>query len=277
MSIAGGLYRALLRGYDLGCTTIQLFTRNATRWKANPLVPEEVSLFKRTRQTTGIDPLVAHGSYLVNLASPDAGILERSRDALIEEVRRAGQLGIPFLVIHPGSHRGTGEKTGLRRIVESFNRICAEADSSNVSILLETTAGQGNTVGYRFEHLKEIIDGVRWPSRFGVCLDTCHVFAAGYGLSSEAEYRRTFDEFDSILGLDLLRVIHVNDSAGGPGKRLDRHTHIGRGSIGIDAFRMLMKDERFSRVPKILETPKGKPGDQWDRRNLALLAELARK
>ena len=275
VSIAGGFHRALHRGRDLGCATIQIFTRNAVRWQTREIRKAEIATFREARSETGIAPVIAHDAYLINPASPDRGILERSRAALIEEIERASLLSLPYLVVHPGSHRGAGEETGLKRLADSLNHVCDKVGECGIEILIETSAGQGNVLGYRFEQLKTVIDRLKHPSRFGVCFDTCHVFSAGYDLRTEDSYARTMSEFDHIVGLDLIRVIHLNDSLGDLGERLDRHTHIGEGRIGTTGFRLLIQDGRFHRVPKIIETPKEDAGGDLDKRNLKLLRSYA--
>ncbi len=217
---------------------------------------------------------MAHDSYLINLSAQDASILRKSRESFIEEIKRCELLGIPFLNFHPGSHMGAGEEEGIKRIIESLNDAHAQTLGTRVMSVLETTAGQGSAIGYRFEHLRRIIEGVDDPNRMGVCLDTCHVFAAGYDISTEQGYRRTMEEFDAIIGLGRLVAIHVNDSKKPLGSRIDRHEHIGRGAIGKSGFRSLMRDERLAGVPKILETPKGEDLRE-DRMNLNLLRKLA--
>ena len=274
VSIGGGLHKAFLIAQKIGCTTIQIFTKNATRWQVNPLQQKEIEQFRNAWSASGITPVVAHDSYLINLGSPKDALLQKSREALLVELQRCEQLQIPYLVMHPGSHVGSGEEEGLKRIVESFDSIHAQTDGFTTQILIETTAGQGTNLGYRFEHLATILDRVRESDRLGVCLDTCHVFAAGYELRTEEGYHKTFEAFDKMIGLEQLRVIHVNDSQKGLRSRVDRHCNIGQGEIGLAGFRLLMNDARFDTVPKILETPKAGDPIASDRENLRILREL---
>jgi len=276
MSIGGGIWKALERGKELGCDTVQIFTKNARSWRAKPLSQEEVALFRRTQQSTGIEPVVAHDTYLINLASPKDDLYEKSIEALQTELERAQALGIPYMVMHPGAHMGSGEEEGLYRISRALNLIHQRAPDLKVMVLLETTAGQETNLGWRFEHLARIIEMLEEDWRVGVCFDTCHVFAAGYDICSDEGYRRTFEEFDEVIGLERLKVIHLNDSKAPCGSRIDRHEHIGRGKIGLEAFRRLLTDDRFAELPFIIETPKGQSpqGEDWDRVNLRLLRSL---
>jgi deoxyribonuclease-4 len=275
MSISEGLYKAFLRGKEVGCTTIQIFTKNSNQWKVKDLTEEEILKFKEAQKETGISPVVAHDSYLINLGSPDRELLQKSREAFLVELKRCDQLDIPYLVMHPGSHVGAGESEGIRCIVESLNWALEKTPGSRVMILLENTAGQGTNLGYRFEHLAEILERVEEKPRFGVCLDTCHTLAAGYDIRTEQGYQRTLEEFDRIVGLSKVKVIHFNDSKKGLGCRVDRHEHIGEGCLGLEAFRCFLKDKRFKGVPKILETPKDKKNEaESDRKNLNRLREL---
>ena len=276
MSIAGGVARALWRGVETGCDVIQIFTKNAMQWRANPLTQDDSAAFFKARQETGIRPIAAHGSYLINLASPDDSLYERSQEALWEEMLRAEALELPYLVIHPGSPRGGGEEEGIDRIARAINLIHHQGAGIKVMILMETTAGQGTTLGYRFEHFARIIGRIEEEERVGVCLDTCHIFAAGYDISTPEGYEATLEEFDRVIGLARLKVIHLNDSKAAAGTRVDRHEHIGKGSLGLDAFRRLLQDPRLAHLPFILETPKGKTprGEDWDCVNLRVLREL---
>jgi len=273
MSIAGGVGRAVDRGVEVGCDTIQIFTKNSNQWRARPISDEEVAGFKEKLEESGIDPVVAHDSYLINLASPDPGLLERSRNAFLEEMNRAEALGIPYLVMHPGSHKGSGVDVGLRTIAESFDRLHEQTVGFRLMVLLETTAGQGTNLGFTFEHLRRIIDMTAEGGRLGVCLDTCHAFTAGYDITSRNGYEKMWEEFDSEIGLDRLKVIHLNDSKKDLGSRVDRHEHIGKGTLGLEPFRMLVNDERLREIPMILETPKG-PDYAEDKENLATLRNL---
>ena len=274
MSIAGGLHLALVRGKELGCRTIQIFTKNANQWKARELTPEEVAEFNRQKKEIQIWPVVAHDSYLINLGAPDEGRLQKSRESFLMEMQRTEVLGLPYLITHPGAHLDAGEKEGLKRIAESINWLHKRTEGFKMRILLETTAGQGTNLGYRFEHFSAIIDMIEDARRLGFCFDTCHTFAAGYDLRTRDAYDKTMEEFDRVLGLERLQVFHLNDSKKDLGSRIDRHEHIGKGTIGLDAFRFLLNDPRFTQLPKILETPKGKDMTE-DRMNLAVLESLA--
>ncbi len=276
MSIAGGMHRALERGHVIACETIQVFTKNANRWKAKALTSTDVEKFKRTRVKTGIRSVVAHDSYLINIASPDEKIYEKSVEALKDELERTELLDIPYLVMHPGSHMGQGEKEGLLQISSALNRIHLELPDNRVRILLETTAGQGTNLGYKFEQLALIMDMTKEGERLGVCLDTCHIFASGYDIRTKRAYLETMDEFDKTVGLGRLFVIHLNDSKKELGSHVDRHEHIGKGFIGIDGFAFIINDSRLAHLPGILETPKekGPDGVDMDVTNLKVLSEL---
>ncbi len=272
VSTAGGLHLACGRGKELGCDAIQIFTKNERQWSAKPLSDAEADAFKKARRECGIRWAFAHDTYLINLASPDRAAWRKSVDAFRVELERCEKLGLEFLVTHPGSPGASGEEAGIERVADALNEIHGRTAGFSARILLETTAGQGTTLGWRFEQMRAIADRVKERGRLGICLDTCHVFAAGYDLSTEAGYERTMEEFDGVLGLRNLRAIHLNDSKRGLGSRVDRHEHIGRGAIGREAFRRLMRDPRFREVPKVLETPKE---GGMDAVNLRLLRRLA--
>jgi deoxyribonuclease-4 len=276
MSIRGGLDKAVLRGRSSGCQVIQLFTRNANRWAATPLSPSEIEAFLHARDETSVRPVASHDSYLINLASPKEEAREKSRLALLEEMKRAAALEIPCVVMHPGSHMGSGEGKGLRRVSQALNRVLDATAQSDVALLLETTAGQGTGLGYRFEHLAEIMAGIEAVERTGVCLDTCHAFAAGYDFRTQGTYSGMMQAFDAVIGLERLKMFHVNDAKGGLGSRIDRHAHLGSGSVGKEGFRLLLNDPRFDGLPFVLETPKGENdrGVDWDLANLAYLKAL---
>lgn len=273
MSIAGGVHTALERGMRIGCTTMQMFVKNNNQWKGKPLTDEDVSTYKNLLSEARIHPIVVHDTYLINLCAVDETILKKSREALTDELNRSEQLGVEYLNFHPGSHMGAGEEEGIKRIAESLNIIHQQTKGYRVKSVIEATAGQGTAIGYRFEHLRRIIDLVEEQNRMAVCIDTCHVFAAGYDIATEKGYEATFKEFDEIVGLDRLVAFHANDSKRELGSRVDRHEHIGKGRIGIEGFRLLMNDERFQRVPKILETPKG-PDMKEDVENMRVLKRL---
>jgi len=275
VSISGGVYKAPERGEKLGCESIQIFSKNQMQWKAKPLTPEDSQKFKEELRKTRIKEVVIHDSYLINLGSPDGEKLQMSRDAFLDEMIRAEILGVKYLVFHPGSHMGKGEEIGLKLIAESLNILIDKAkEASNVMLLLETTAGQGSNLGYKFEHLKFIMDQVEKKERLGVCFDTAHAFEAGYDISTEEGYERTFKEFDNIIGLEKLKVFHLNDSKTPLGSHIDRHEHIGEGMIGLKAFELLVNDERFKNHPMILETP---GGEKYYEYNLKVLRGLVRK
>jgi deoxyribonuclease-4 len=274
MSIAGGVDRAVTLGQEVGCVTIQIFTKSSNQWGAKPLTEEEIERFGANRAKYGIDPVVAHDSYLINLASPDReGLLAKSREAFLVEMARAEALAIPYLVMHPGSHLGAGVEEGLRTVAESFDWLFSRTENFELLILLETTAGQGTNLGFSFEQLRKIIDTVDDGGRFGVCLDTAHVFAAGYDIATREGYENTMEEFDRIIGLDRLKAVHLNDSKKDLASRVDRHEHIGKGTLGLEPFRLLLNDARFEGLPMILETPKG-PDYAEDKENLAVLRSL---
>lgn len=274
MSIAGGLELAPLRGRQVGCETIQLFTKSNRQWRAKRLTDREVEAFQANLAATGIGPVVAHDCYLVNLAAPRRAVRERSVGAFRIELERAERLGIPYLVTHPGSHGGAGEAEGIRRVAEALNVLHAALPSFRVQVLLETTAGQGTSLGYRFEQLAEILARTERADRVGICLDTCHVFAAGYDLRTPDGYRKTLKDLDACLGLPRLKAIHLNDSKGALGSRVDRHEHVGKGRLGLEAFRRLLNDPALRGIPMILETPKDDDFVKADRRNLTRLRRL---
>ncbi len=274
MSIAGGMEKAPLRGDEVGCDTIQVFTKSNRQWRAKPLTEQEVNAFRTNLAATGIGPVVAHDCYLINLAAPAASVWKQSVAAFRDEMERAERLGIPYLVTHPGAHLGAGEAEGIARVAEALNALHAALPDLALMVLLETTAGQGTSLGHRFEELAAILERMEARERLGICLDTCHLFAGGYELRTPAGYARTMQELHACVGTDRVKAIHVNDSKGGLGSRVDRHAHIGEGALGLPAFRLLLNDRRFRRVPMILETPKDGDGGVADRRNLARLRRL---
>jgi len=257
MSIAGGVHMAIERGCSIGCTAMQMFVKNNMQWFARPLDHGEIRRFLEHRQRREL-AIFAHANYLINLAATNPQFHANSLSALSEELTRADQLELPFLVLHPGAHLGAGEEAGLTKIIASIDKVFRKIPKMKTKIALETTAGQGSSVGHRFEHLAHIIGNVREPQRLCVCLDTAHVFAAGYDIASAAATKKTFREFDHVIGLDRLAAVHVNDSKTARASRVDRHEHIGKGQIGLDAFRFIMRDRRFRKIPKVLETPKGR-------------------
>jgi deoxyribonuclease-4 len=275
MSIAGGCHNALLAAQAHDCETVQLFTKSSNQWAARKLSDDDVKTFRQTLQRSGLRCPTAHDSYLINLASPVDTLYRRSIEAFVIELERAERLGLHYLVTHPGAHVDSGEEAGLARVAQALDEVHARCPGFQVQVLLETTAGQGSTLGHRFEHLARILELVHAPERLGVCLDTCHVFAAGYALAPAAEYQATMTAFDRIIGLKRLRVFHVNDSLKPFGSRVDRHAHIGQGCLGLEPFRLLVNDPRFRKHPMILETPKeGPDGTDLDNVNLNVLRGL---
>jgi len=274
VSVAGGLHEAPGRGASIGAEVIQVFTRNQVQWKAAPVRVEEARRFREALRASGIESVVCHGSYLVNLASPDPEQRRRSRSAFLAEMRRCHALGIRYLIFHPGAHMGAGTEKGLRAIARSLDHVLRRGARLDVMPLLEVTAGQGSTLGHRFDHLAAILELVREPERIGVCLDTCHLLAAGYDIASKAGYERTLSELDRAVGLERVRAFHLNDARRERGSRLDRHAPIGEGHVGTACFRRLVNDPRFADVPAVLETPGGLPG--WTRQ-LALLKGMRRR
>lgn len=272
MSIAGGLPLACERGRDAGCDVIQMFVKNQRQWKGPKLEDEEVAEFRVAKKAHGIKTAFAHDTYLINMASPDKALWEKSVDAFVDELERCEALGLAFLVTHPGSPGEAGEALGIAHMAKGLNAAHKRTKGYAVRILLETTAGQGATVGRTFEQMRAILDGVKDPDRIGFCLDTCHVFAAGYDISTREGYERTMDAFDRAVGLKRIEAFHVNDSKKGLGCRVDRHENLGKGAIGLEAFRCLMTDPRFREVPKVIETPKE---DGMDAVNLRILREFA--
>ena len=256
MPTAGGHQKAILGGIAIGCETVQIFTASPRQWRAPSISPEMSEVFRKTLAESGITKTVAHDSYLINLAAePGSEVLAKSRAAFREEIERAEALGVNFLVSHPGAHGGAGEDVGIARLIESLDIIHAETPGMKVRTALETTAGQGTYLGGRFEQLARIIGGVKEPERLAVCLDTCHVFAAGYDIRTPETYAETMRLFQEIIGLEWLQVIHANDSLKAFGSHADRHAHIGEGEIGLEAFRLLVNDPRMAGLPVIVETP----------------------
>ena len=284
MSILGGLHKALERGHSIGCETIQLFTRNNARWKAKARTPEELELYRDTLAQTGIDPVVAHAIYLINLAAPEKRVHDLSNDAFREELARCHEAGIPYLVLHPGSHKGTGLEQGIARIAQNIRDAYAEHPEYTVVTLLENTAGQGDTIGRTFEELAQIEALCRQSGadklhpgdecpHIGYCFDTAHALASGYDIRAAAGYEETMAHLNEVLGLDRLRCFHLNDSKTELGSHHDRHEQIGQGHVGLETFRLLLNDARFADRPMLLETPKDDDLHQ-DVEALALLRSL---
>jgi deoxyribonuclease-4 len=285
LSIGGGLPRAVDRAVATRCEALQIFTKSAGQWRARTLPPDEIVLFRRRVADTGIQPVVAHNSYLINIAAAATELRAQSLQALIEEYDRADALALDGLVMHPGSHTSGTELAGLRLIASGLRALLSARPEASPLILLEHTAGQGTNLGHRFEHLAAILDLLDGSPRVGVCIDTCHLLAAGYDICSDEGYAATFREFDRLIGLDRIKVFHLNDSKKPCGSRVDRHEHIGKGCLGLEPFRRLLNDPRFARLPMLLETPKldtpesrrKSDVDPWDARNLRTLRRLIRK
>lgn len=269
VSVAGGLHKAFSNGHKLGCDAIQIFVTNPNRWSGSALSSEQVESFRKTHKQTNIQQVIVHDIHLTNLASPKAETRDKSIQAFAWQLGLVEQLGLEYFVTHLGSHLGAGEPEGLGVLSQSLNQILDESRSATV--LLETTAGQGRNLGYRFEHLQQIISQSSQPDRLGVCFDTCHVFAAGYDLRTEEDYYRTFNQFDQIVGLSQIKAFHLNDAKSGFGSRVDRHDHIGQGNIGLTAFELLVNDPRFQGRPMIIETPEM---NKMHDRNLKTLRQL---
>ncbi len=275
MSMAGGHHKAAQRAREVGCDALQVFTKSNNQWKAKPLTDVDVAAFRTSLQEAAIADPVAHNSYLINLGSPDEVLWNKSIDAMVVEVERAEALGIRSLVAHPGAHVGSGEEAALARIARGLDEVHRRTLGFSVAIALETTAGQGTCLGHRFEHLAAILDRVAEPERLGVCVDTCHLFAAGYSLGTLKDYNRTIDDLERAVGVGRVRVWHLNDSQKACGSRVDRHAGIGRGLMGLEPFRHVVNDPRFALVPMILETPKGtEGGEDLDVINLRVLRRL---
>ena len=277
LSIAGGLHNALLEAKRLDMDCVQVFTKNQRQWRVKPLADEQVSLWQQHQRQTGIEQIVSHDSYLINLASPDNEARKKSIALFRHELLRCEALGIPYLVTHPGAHMKEGEAAGIKRVAESLDQLHKELAGLEVVTCLESTAGQGTTLGWRFEHLRDIIDTVNEPDRLAVCLDTAHLLAAGYDLTSDTGCRAVLRECDEVIGLNRVKVLHLNDSKTPRGSRVDRHEHIGHGHVALKAFGVIVRNRHFRSIPKILETPKMKADDGrlWDEINLETLRGLA--
>lgn len=274
MSISGGLEKSIERGESIGCATIQIFTKSNRQWHAKPLSETEIELFKQTAKDSQIHPIVAHATYLINIASSDTKTEKASVAALIKELDRCDELGIHYLVLHPGSYVKGKPEEGMERIIENLNHVF-ESSSSKTIIALETMAGQGSALCSTFEQIATIIDRSHHKKRLGVCFDTCHAFVAGYDIRTPKTYEKTWEAFDTIIGLEKLKVIHINDSKKGLNSRVDRHEHIGKGEIGLEAFKLLFNDKRFFDIPKILETPEAtKEPFTEDKMNMATIRSL---
>jgi deoxyribonuclease-4 len=297
MSVAGGYHKAVAAAERLGMEAVQIFTHSPSQWvvtrqgakkpgpgpqalplrdgwSARPIAPAAVAAFVEACGRSHLKRVLAHDSYLINVASPDVPLRRRSIEALVVEVKRAEELRLAAVVMHPGAALDARVEDGILRIAEALDEVYDRCGGPRVRVLLETTAGQGSSIGHRFEHLAAILQRVRHPEWLGVCLDTCHVFAAGYPLAPATAYRRTLRQFDDLIGLHRLEAFHLNDSARPLGSRVDRHAHIGQGELGLEPFRLLLNDRRFRQHPMILETPKGGQDLRWDAINLATLRSL---
>ncbi len=278
MSTAGGYYRALVAGAEIGCDCVQLFTKNNNQWRAKPLTEDDTRRFQEAMAETGIRHTLSHASYLLNLASPKPDLRKKSVEGLIVELERADALGIPYVVFHPGSYTTSSIEEGLQAIADSLDVVLKKTERLQTIPLLENTAGQGSNLGYEFEQLAWIIENVRWPDRVGVCIDTCHTFAAGYPLATPSEYKQTIKQMDQTFGLNKIKAFHLNDSKHPLGSRKDRHEHIGEGEMGLEPFRNLVNDRRFQKIPMYLETEKGeRDGQDLDAMNLATLRKLTKQ
>ena len=272
-SIAGGVDKAPARGVEAECDVIQIFVKSPNRWAFKPLAEESVAAFRAAVAETGIWPIFAHAPYLLNLATPDDTLWQKSIDSLADDLERCEMLGLPGLVLHPGSHVGSGEEAGVARVSAALDEVHARLPGYAAQIWLETTAGQGDYLGYTFEQLRAMIDGVRAPERLGVCFDTAHAFAAGYELRTDEGFAETWAAFDRVLGAERLKAVHLNDAKRELGSRVDRHEHIGQGELGLEPFRLLVNEPRFRGLPMVLETEKG-PDLEEDRENLQVLRSL---
>lgn len=273
MSISGGLHKAIERAVAAGCGTLQIFTRSSNQWKGKPVSDRDAELFRSTFASSGLHEVISHDIYLINLAAVPGDTRDKSLAAFGDEMATCAQLGINKIVMHPGSHTTDTPEAGLERVIAAFNQLFEVVPQYEGLILLETTAGQGTNLGRTFEELQFIISGSRYPERFGICFDTCHTFAAGYNTATPEGYADVMAQFDRLLGVQRLHCFHFNDSKKGLGSRVDRHEHIGKGALGLEPFRFIMNDPRFTNIPKILETPKG-DHDEMDLVNLQLLRGL---
>ncbi len=275
-SIEGGLFNAIIRAKRLGFSALQIFTKNNNRWQGKELTEDEIIKFKNELLNSDIKFVVAHDSYLINLCAEDKELLVKSREAFLDELIRCERLGIPQLNFHPGTYKENNEEDAIKLIAESINIIHQKTQGFKTESMLEATAGQGKSIGYKFEHLRKIMDLVEEPNRMSVCIDTAHIFAAGYNIADDESYSIVFKEFDEIIGLDKLKCFHINDSKKPLGSRVDRHEHIGKGFIGLNGFKLLMNDKRLIDIPKVLETPKGKEQLE-DLENIRVLLDLIEK
>lgn len=276
MSVAGGLENAFTAGVEVGCDCLQIFVKNQRQWKAAPLSEDQISRYKETASATKLALVVAHASYLLNLASPVSEARTKSVRAMIDELQRCEALGVSALIFHPGAHMDDTMQNGIKRIAKSLNEVHQACAGFNTTILLETTAGQGSAIGWQFDQLSDIFDQTKQPELLGVCLDTCHLFAAGYDFRKPQGYKKMMNEMEQTFGVQKVKCIHLNDSKKDCGSRVDRHDHIGKGKIGLEGFKHFVNDKRFRNIPFILETPKGKDGrgTPYDKVNLKRLRDL---
>ena len=275
MSMAGGYYKAVEIADRCGCDSVQIFTKNNNQWRAKEITEDDVQRFRSALDTLNIAHPLSHSSYLINLAAPAAELWKKSIDSMVVELQRAGLLGIPYVVMHPGAFTTSSEAKGLKRIAKAIDTIHRQTNRGCAHILLENTAGQASNLGWKFEPLAAIIDTVKDPDRLGVCFDTCHACAAGYPMGTEKDYQATMRALNKTVGVKTIKAFHLNDSKRELGSRVDRHEHIGRGHLGIEPFRFLLNDHRFRKVPMYLETPKGEEnGEELDVINLRTLRSL---
>lgn len=273
MSISGGLHLAVDRAVAAGCNVMQVFTRNSNQWKGKAISEADALRFREKFEASGLHEVISHDIYLINLASGAGEMRDKSINAFQDELETCAKLGINKVVMHPGSHLKDSPELGLERVSAAFDQIFEVTAKFTGKVLLETTAGQGTNLGWKFEDLQAIISLSKYPEKFGICFDTCHTFAAGYDITKENGYIATMEQFDRIIGIEKLQCFHLNDSKKGLGSRVDRHDHIGQGALGLDPFRFIVNDKRFATVPKILETPKG-DNDDMDAVNLGILRGL---
>lgn len=273
MSTSGGMAKAIDRGESIGCTAIQVFVKGNTRWQWPPLKPDDVAKFREGLQRANIKSVIAHAIYLVNLCSDKPEFVRKSVDDMTDELNRCDTLGIPGVVMHPGAHCGAGCEAGIEAIAQGLNEVFAATPEGSARVLLETTAGQGSCLGHQFEEISGIIERVERKDRLGVCLDTCHVFAAGFDLRTREGYEKMWSDFDRIIGREMLKALHLNDSKQPLGSRKDRHQHIGKGEMGLEPFRFIMNDQTLKHIPKVLETDKDDEMTE-DKENMSVLRSL---
>ncbi|MCL5034886.1 MAG: deoxyribonuclease IV [Bacteroidetes bacterium] len=277
MSVAGGLYTAFERAERVACTAVQIFTKNSNQWNDPVISSDDVLKYREAKNKSKVELVVSHDSYLINLCGAGELLLNKSRTAFIQEIERCSLLGIKYMILHPGAHTIMDRREAVGLVADSVNYAHSSTADADVVTLIETTAGQGTNVGSSFDEIAEMLSLIRNKKRVGVCIDTCHIFAAGYDIRTKETYEATMNEFERVVGFDLLHAVHLNDAKKPLGSRVDRHEHIGKGQIGKAGFRLIMNDERFESVPKILETPKGEDGFAMDMVNLKLLRSFIGK